>query len=382
MTTIGKQFGTQVVLGQDAAQENTQWSTDSRRLTFSVGCNSRYPKGVYMVEIESGVITYLAGTGNSTYTTNSRFHNGNPNEVIYFYAVKGRTADTSRVEVRAVNTTNYNSRTIATYQQAFDANAMSQSADGKWLGLVLHSGNPTARWGDSNYLAQNVILNLQTGQDNPRWNFSTDPSRNGAQPINIQKSDGAYWNPVHASKVWTVRWKDGDWRRVYSDVETGQEISHSFGTAHSGVHPNGEYIIGDWGIRDQANNCLSPQCGQGTPYRTKLHAFVDPSARNEGFNAEVVMDGESNGLIYRMTFAEIRDNTFVENARNRSNVAGTFFGTSFEPGGRALHPHIQYSPNGRYLAWMSNIRAPQKSAAPGPNDNNMTTGDIFVLDLQ
>lgn len=384
MTTIGKQFGTHVKLGQDAGQEQQQWSPDSKRLAFNLECNNGYPKGIYVMEVESGAIKYLAPTGNGIYTGNSSFNNANPNEILYFFAQKGSSPETSHLEVRAVNISTAASRLIASYQGAFDGSMLTQSADGKWIGFVAMSGSVTAKYHEPGFLAQNVVVNQQTGRDHPKWTFSNNPSENGAIQIMQQRADAFYWNPVHASKVWARRWNGNSWIKVYADVETGAEIKHNFGTAHSGLHPNGELIIGDYGIHDAENHCLTPRCGQGTPYRTKMHAFVDPSARSKGWEAEVVMDGYSNGLIYRLTFADVRDRTFEQNAAIASNIVGTSFGTTGGPAPikRALHPHIQYSPNGRYLAWMTNIAGPQKAQAPGPNDGNARTGDIFVLDLQ
>lgn len=376
LTTMGKEHGMNVVLGGDRAQENTQWSPDGRWITFSVDLGSRaFPTGVYLLEVRTGAITFLAPSGHDA--EDSVFNPANPREVLYVY--HGGEGGSRWIELRAVDIRTCRTRAIRRLGRAWGSTLLTVSANGRWAALVALTGDPNAHY--TQWIGQQVLINLRTGREHPDFRFDPDlPYTPGLSSFD-DAADGIYWNPKHADWAWLQRPVNGRLERAYMNVETGEWRASYHGTAHTALHPNGEWHAGDWGVRDTHNKCLGKECGQQTPYRTWGHPFANPADGERGMEARIITDDvlTYHGRIQEITFETVCQRAWRSYHDTMEFVVGTTFGV---PEPNRAHPHVQYSPDGRWIAWHSNLRQTNVPAAPGPDDGQKHTTDLFLLKLR
>lgn len=377
LTTWGKTNNVRITLGGDVSGESTQWSADSTRITFSLDHPS-HGKALYMMNVSTGVITYLASTG--TAPSESMFSRANANEILYFYHNQTGSTSTSWVELRAVNLTTFAHRVIRRYNKAYNTIKLCHSYDGKYLKFTIYQGHDEA-----SRIWQPVINNILTGNDHPAFTYNENFTFTDQGAV---FNDGVYFNPVVHHKVLLIRpTSSTNAVTEYYNLNTSSGIAFNFWTAHTTWHPDGTRIAGDLGIKSDAGACLTPTCGSSTLYRTTGHPFSDPTDIGLAWNARLTTDdrqsnngSSGNSYIYAMTWDRIRTQTWSTIAGNPgANAIGTWFG-NYDGGN---HPHMHVSPNGKHLVWRSNLRRVSAlGAPPGPTDANATSSDLFMLQLK
>ena len=359
LTTMGKVEHIRMVIG-DMSGEATNWSPDSQWISFSMEGHSSYNNGVYIVNANTGIIRYLAPCGDVA--TPTTYNKANPNEILYFYSYKPSEVSDRWLELRAVNVNNYSVRVIKRYSNGWRAQLGNQSYDGKWFYFAVEHGPDQPNWDD--IYKQEVMINLNTSQEHPLWTY--DPNKTEA--IN---PDGAYWNPVTHNKALMKNYK-------YYNVDNSTYTTLSQWGAHNTWHPNGNWIVGDKGIRDINNNLLTPSGDTGV-YGTRGHPFSNPAQASLGWSAKVITDSVDGptAVLFEVPWSTLRDVPRATWKNDTSLRAGTWYG-NYEG---ACHPHPQYSPDGSKVCFVSNIQSTPYGSPPGANDGLATSSDIFVITL-
>jgi hypothetical protein len=396
LTNIGKKLNLNFGLGHVGSVDSTQWSPDSSKITYTMQLSSTTlgvasTTGVYMLDVQSGVITLLAKYANGR---GSAFNKGNPNEILYWKVVPGA------FQLTAVNINDFTERNIIQLPEATDASTPSQSYDasGRWIEswVVGRGGAGLAgprQGGEDNRLVQTIVVDTMPGgkpgqaQFHPGFPYVPNITFTLADSGHDLYRDGAMWNPVFTSKA------DIDQRSPLSDLTTTglHEVLFDFATgnsapfkwpAHASWSADGKYWMSDFGIKDINGRCLNAngQCltkGDGGIYTVNtIFGRVEPAERTRGLDQRGVTH-PYNGRIQEMTVRQIANVPNANWVNNSKYTIGYTFGTEIplDSGTR-----LQYSPDGKWVLWRSNLRATNFQTPPGPDDGINTTTDLFILD--
>lgn len=383
LTTWGKTLHRNITLGHTGSQETTQWSPDSTKITFTMAFTGIFGKtnaGVFVYDLETERITLLA---KDVLNRGSAFNKANANEVVYWKIVSGG------LQLTAVNTQTLTQRSIIMINGADDAGVASQSNDS--AGRYFHAwmGQSSAK-----EHIQSVVIDTQgTPHIHPEFPFDPNISFTLTGGGHDLYQDTAIWNPVRTSVAFLLKREPlsnlgpGGVKELIYDFSTGTGISGQHAPAHSSWTANGDYLITNFGVYDRNMTCIDADhnCNAGpndnAVYGVTGLAYgrLESSERGKGLDQRFV-NHPYNGRLQEVTVRTAANVPWREWTRDPQYTIGYSFGTEAGPLTKLADIRRQYSPNGKWLLWRSNLRNRALQAPPGPDDGQVPTTDIFILD--
>ena len=356
MTTDGASLGAIHAAGGDMSSEAIAFSPDSTKIVYykyDMNAGSK-TQGVYMMDIASGVETFLApaSMGASAYPVWAR----DGSQEVYFY--DQTPFGSGPLVIVAVNTVTYAVRTIVNLGWIAWQEKIEVNADGSYLSVHVDPGDGYYR----------TVIFTPQGAIHPNWTLSGPPS-----------DDGAQWHPTDPQKVLATR---GTETRLW-DIDTLEKTPASppaFGemfVSHSAIHPNGLWWFDSVYLIDLATGNALQSNGAGYA----PHPNINPTEGALGLDARVVMDSapwflnrKGRGRLYIGTIRQFDQTPWYDQqflvATHYSELANNF-----------SHPHPHWSPDGRYILWTSDMRETRDGAPPGGTGSGNRT-DLFILPME
>lgn len=391
LTTWGKTLGKNITLGHTGAQETTQWSNDSSKVTFTMSYSSAIGTqnaAVFVLDIPSEKIKLVS---KNALNRGSAFNKANPNEVLYWKVIS------DGLELTAVNIETLSQRKIITLTGAKDAGTPAQSFDAQ--GRYIHTW-VTGRGGGNAHVQSVVIDTRPNGgggaQVHPAFPF--DPDLVVTLPANGHDlyRDSALWNPVFTNKAIIIQRSPlsnlgpSGAKNVLYDFSTNTAVNLAgWWPAHSSWSADGKYWITNFGLIDINKNCLDADgncavsSNNGAVYGLTGLAYgrLETAEQNRGMNQRFIVH-PYNGRLQELTlntFANVPTSQWKGDA---DYTIGYSFATEAGDGLKLADIRRQYSPNGKWLMWRSNLQQKSLQTPPGPDDNNKQSTDIFILDAR
>lgn len=401
LTTWGKSLGEDIKIGHTVgAQDNHQWSNDSSKITFGMKVGGSH--FVFVMNIASGVSTLVAKDSNGRGSTFNR-DSSNTDEVIFWVKKSGS------MDLVAVNSTTFARRTIYSLTGATDASSVSQSMDshGRWIQAWI-TGRGSCYAPVCSDRVQSVVFDTRPGGNagqaiiHPAFPFDPDIQFTLNATNHDLYRDGAMWNPVYTSKAMldecyplTAAGKcqtgQSGHRYALYDFETNTSSPWPEWPAHSTWSADGLYTIGDHGVIklnpstnaptcQNANDiCATRESGRGLYYsRAQTYGNLSSAERTLGMNQRVAAS-TNNGRLQTPTLSTVANVPFQTGADPWQSDPSYTLGYAFETDGDGRRQ--QYSPNGQWLLWRSNLNNTSLQSPPGPDDNDTATRDLFIIEV-
>ncbi len=334
MTTDGAKNGADNGMG-DQSGESSSWSPDGTKFCYYKGGNSQKPAGIYMMDVETGVETYLAPSNVGAMPGTIFSHDGSE---VYYYNGSG---------VCAVNITTYAARVITSMQMNIPQK-ITINCDGTYI--AVH------QWGEPKKTA---VIGVRTGAFVKGWEWNSGKAG----------EDGSFWHPTNPAVLYAYHGTLAFW-----NVETGSQFGPRAGeSSHGCMHPNGMWYLyaGSPGrlTEIQSGTDVLTRGGSGSP-----HPFINPADKDKGTKARMLYDETgSSGLLKVVTIEE-----FFAGQTGSSTTWVTHF-CAYDD--NFSHPHPQFSPDGRYILWQSDCDNVKFGVPPGGRGGKDKV-DLFVAPFE
>jgi len=345
MTTDGSRLGTKHGAAGDQSSESRSFSPDSTKIVYSkYDTNSgSKPVGVYLMDIFSGIETFLAP---SVWYAQPIFARDGSEEVYYYDRSGGELV------VRAVSTQTYAVRTIvmlngATWQEKIEVNA-----DGSLI-----SSHPVIGG-----TSRTVVFTPQ-GQFHANWGLSGGG-----------RGDGAVWHPSDPKRVVAERSPGGE--KIWH-VDTLATTPPALSNYHSSLHPNGVWHLTQGYLTNIETGASVTSGGGMYPY----HPNINPAQASLGLDAQVAVDDRRWDSIPgrpRLYLPTIRRLLSISNAiwaSNDSSLAAVHYSSMAN---NYAHVHAHWSWDGQYVLWTSDVADLRDGSPPGGTGGGT---DLFIFPL-
>ncbi len=361
LTTDGAEHSIKNCLG-DQSHESSSWSPDATKICYGKkresGCTSPKPEGVYMLDIATGVETFLAPADIGDHDGWVFSRDGA--EVYYYFDVNDST-----VEVRAVNITTFAVRTLNTLSPTTGGHKITVNCDGSYI--AVHQWAPDS-------LPENrrtAILNTATGQFHPNWPWNSG----------LPAQDGTVWSPVDPKRVFAQRGA----LRIYNIDDLSTTASQGSEIAHSIWHPNGIWYLSGSAtpncrlidISKSSSTNIIAEPSRGRELRA-AHPFAHPLDSSRGMQARLVLDcgyfAPRSSALYILTLDQMVNEDW---RANRDRVWVSHFSTMVR---NDAHPHPQFSPDGTHILWQSDSNRDDLGAVPGTRGGDRKV-DLYISPL-
>ena len=333
----------------DQSHESSNWSPDSKSICYikvrKPGCTSPKPEGVYMMDISTGVETFLAPSEATTY--HGCIFSGNGREVFYYYKV-GEEA----YEVRAVNVKTFAVRVLNTLSPCMRPKTITINCDGTYIAVHQWAPDNTPK------LKNTAILSTSTGEFHPNWLWE-----------NTHKADdGSIWSRTDPKLILARKGET----KIYNIDTMATMPSNGRAIAHSAWIPNGKWHL----CGNRAATCtlvdITKPAGDNLLARFSeervtggAHPFPHPLDADKDMDTRMVIDcgwtdkSENSGL-YVITLAQMINEDW-------RTTPGRMWVSSFSSRTKHdAHAHPHFSPDGKYILWQSDSAATDLGAIPGP----------------
>lgn len=352
MTTDGARSGAENFMG-DLSSEAQSWSPEGRRLVYGKRHHPAKPDGVYLLDVLTGEETFLAPSESGASAVFSR----SSAEVFYAFPSDPAPGEAPWVELRAVDLGNFGVRTLMRFEQAIHLGPAIQNRDGSLLAAIPLTGDrtkPFEEW------SEQAVVMRPDGTLHPNWHY--DPGR--FQPGN---ADFAMWSPVDPAVLLTRRFISGtEAINGFWHVDTlASPYPKNFVISHASWHPNGTGFL-----RDDYHDLRTGQPILHTAIGRAAHPHINPADGAHGLDARVVFDGSRSPLLFVQTLRAL-----PVRADDRSRAWCLHYSSSAS---HRAHVHPHWSPDGRLIAWQSDVRATELGAPPGGTGSAADGIDLFV----
>jgi hypothetical protein len=328
----------------DQTQESHSFSPDSTRLVYQKTDDPARPNGVYTMDLATGVET-LVVPGSPWHA--SPIYSRDGTEVYYFVR-----PSSSSLQIKAARTTApWTQRTLATLAAEWQEKLAINSTGSRLSASVRLTGD-NASW-------RIVVLDPATGAFLAGWTTS-GPSAD----------DGAAWSPTDPDLVCASR--NGRGVEKIWNVVTLQSYA-SCVSAHAAWHPNGQWYVDQGYVRDALTGvAIIPGTGV-----YPIHHNINPTEAALGVDATLLSDDRDwfssntgRPRLYRPTLRQLA----TGNYRPASALLAVHYSKMQSNSG---HVHAQWSPNGAYVAWQSDLQDLRDGTPPGGTSGQA----IFVLPM-
>ena len=347
LTTDGAQHAVLHSFQDQSGRETYQWSPDGTKLCYAKTGHPDKPNGIYIIDIFSGVETYF---GPGSRTGACAFGN-TANELFVQYGEKTETARWS--EIRRYSISSLDCRVIRKFRKG-SVGQLSLNTDGTYMGVHLITSPPDVNYGDDEFTFEYVIVNIQDGSLHPNWRLdgTADELANGG---------AFYWHQSNPDYVRALR--DGE-RNIWN-IHTLEKIpARSMTMVGTNKIPPGH---GCWSADGRVW------------FRSNGHPDCHPQDYGTGLDTRIII--ERLGALY---LSEIRN--FLVSPNDLRTVERPPPGDPdallvLTYGANATHlghPHTQFSDDGKYVAFVSDMGNTSAGTPPGGVDRGPFTTDIFV----
>lgn len=357
LTVDGTQQGALNTLRDASGMEANQFAPDNKRICFSKKNHGNKPAGYYVMDILTGVETYV-GPGTNSWAMCA--FSKNSNELFFAYFNSGTSSTTRWMEVRAVNLTTFSTRVLRRFAGAFGGPYLSVNADGTYLavGFRVPNGDPADFVDDPVY---HIILKTSDGSEHPNWTYDV------ATPDEYNAGGFPYWHSTDPRVVRLYRdqvlaiWNVDTLAKLPSPVFAGAATTlmgaHSCWTVDNAIH-----------------------------YYSKGSAHPDchPLDAGKGENTRVVLDRATDGYPYLyVTAMKNAASPGVYPAGTTDVVALHYtYNKAINGDVRYGHPHPHFSRDGKYILWATPVTNLSQGSPPGGvNTVSPYKSDLFVVVL-
>jgi len=340
MTTDGANNGMTNAIG-DQSSESRAFSHDSTKITY-YKYNKRgsfKPKGMYMMDIASGLETFLAPTDANDFAPPIFSKDGTE---VYYY-----DGDV----IRAVNVSNFQTRTIVNLPGIGSPQKLTLNADGTYIAAHDYAGS------------KRTAIFTPQGSFHPNWRWDSG----------MAGDDGTQWHPINPRIVFATR----QGTEAIWNIDTLQQLGPSgiLKIAHTCWHPNGDWI--HWKHMYEISSGDLILSGRTSQYS---HPNCNPMDGALGFDARMVFDGRPDvggaGGGIALLYIATQNQVHASRSEDPAHIVATHYSSSSN---NNAHTHPHYSWNGQFILWQSDMRDLSQGAPPGGTGGNI---DLFILPLK
>jgi Tol biopolymer transport system component len=344
MTVDGTRFGAWNVTRDASGMEANSFSPDGRRICYSKWQHRAKPDGYYVMDLQSGVETYVAPSGQPWGTCE---FSKTSNELYVMFVSRSAARETSWAELRAVDLETHDSRTLRRFPEAISALGLAFNADGSYLAVFVAVGDPRSSYeGDAIHFA---VLDA-AGNYHPNWSY--DPGAADA----MGAGDHPYWSPVDPKVLRAARRGE----TALWNIDTLERVQLAGGAPVPPSHA-----------------CWS---ADGVAFHAAFgHPACHPHDTDGSGGTLVAVDSDESSTPYIF----LLDSRELDHAKAGSvgpeHILAIHYSSSESNFG---HPHPQFSPRGDYLLFQSDVTEAVAGTPPGGVDSDPRTVDLFVVPLE
>ncbi len=348
LTNDGAEHGVTHSLQDQSGRETYHWSPDGTKICYAKTRHPWKPDGFYFVDVKSGTETFVgpgSRTGACTFSKTT-------NELFVGY---GRQSSTEKhSEVRSYDLSSFDCKVLAQFPEGI-AGQLSLNSDGTYMGVHLSTSSPGIRYGDDRYTFEYVILDTRDASPHPNWQIDGVPDE-------IAQGDAFYWHP-----------SDPDFVRAVRDGELGIWDIHTLKkTPTSSMTMVGSKYI------PVAHGCWSAD-GQ-VWFWSNGHVDCHPQDIAAELDTRIVI--ERQGALY---FSAIRNflvspDDLLETERPPPGDPDALLALTYGANASFLgHPHTQFSNDGKYVAFITDMGNTLRGTPPGGVNPGANSTDLFVI---
>jgi hypothetical protein len=332
----------------DQTMESTAFSPDSSRIVYqSSGCAGGRPAGLYSMNVETGEATLLVV--NAPWHANA-IYSKDGTEAYYFARPSSTTLRVMAVKTAAPWTQRILLTVSAEWQEKIAINS-----DGTFLSATVRLSGADSSW-------RTLIFDLQAGALLSNWTTSGPSSE-----------DGVAWSPTNP-KLACVSRNGRAGERIWDVTATSAAWGASCTIAHAGWHPNGNWYSQPGYLKDAKTGAnIIP--GTGT---YPIHPFFNPTEAALGTEATLLSDDRDwfsgntgRPRLYRVKASQLA----TGNYRPASGLYGVHYSKMVDNG---AHVHPQFSGNGQYILWQSDLQDLRDGTPPGGTGGQQA---LFIMPL-
>lgn len=356
LTTDGTQQGALNTLRDASGMEANHFAPDNKRICYSKKRHANKPAGYYVMDILTGVETYV-GPGSNSWGMCA--FSKTSNELFFAYFRDGTSGSTRWMEVRAVNLENFATRVLRRFDGAYGGPYLSVNADGTYLavGFRVPNGDPADFVDDPVY---HIILKTTDGSEHPNWRYDL------TTPDEYEAGDFPYW---HSTNPRIVRIKRDQVLAIWN-IDTLEKLPDPK-FAGAATRLTGSHAC--WTV-DSEFHFYS---------RGSTHPDCHPLDAGKGLRTRVVLDRPTEGYPF-LYVTEMRHvaSPGVYPAGTTDVVALHYtYNRTVNGDVRFGHPHPHFSRDGRYVLWATPVTNLSKGTPPGGGGDSVYKSDIFVVVL-
>jgi hypothetical protein len=348
LTNDGAEHAVTHSLQDQSGRETYQWSPDGTKICYAKTGHPWKPDGFYFVDVLSGTETYVGPGSRSGACAFGKL----TNELFVGY---GRQSNTVREsEVRGYDLSSFNCRVVTDFPEGY-VGQLTLNSDGSHMGIHLITGPPGVWYGDDRYTFEYVILDVRDSSILPNWQIDNTPDENA-------RGDAFYW---HLS--------DPDYVRAVRNGELGIWNIHTL----ERIPASSMTMVGTAGI-PSAHGCWSAD-GQLWFWS---NGHVDCHPRDFGTELATRIVIERNGALY---FSEIWNflvspDNLLKTERPPPWDANALLALTYSANASHFgHPHTQFSSDGKYVAFISDMGNTLQATPPGGVNPGANSTDLFVV---
>lgn len=349
LTTDGAEHAVLHSLQDQSGRETYQWSPDGENLCYAKTGHPNKPDGLYIIDVHSGTETYI---GSGTRSGGACTFSKSANEIFVRYGHESNTEKWS--EIRSYDLSSFDCRVVTKFPGA-SVGQLSLNSDGSYMGVHLNTGPPGVQYGDDKYTFEYVILDMRDGSFHSNWQVDGIPDE-------IANGDGFYWHQSDPNYVRAVR--NGE--RGIWNIHTLEKISTS-----TMIMVGSRYI-------PSAHGCWSAD-GR-VWFWSNGHADCHPQDYGTELDTRIVI--ERLGALY---FSEIRNflvnlDDLLKTERPPPGDPDALLALTYGANASYTgHPHTQFSNDGKFVAFISDMGNTSRGTPPGGVDPDPRSTDIFVV---
>ena len=352
MTVDGTQHGALNNISDASGMESDKFAPNGNTFCYAKTGHPSKPNGFYVMNVSTGIETYVAPIGNSRWGACT--FSKTSNELFVVHTQKGTSIQTTWTEVRAINLSTYAVRVLRRYQGGTGGNdKLSVNKDGTYIAFGFAVADPN----DTDYRdnpVYNVILKTSDGSEHPQWRF--DP----ASPDDDQAGDFPYWHPVNPKGI---RWERNGVLKIW-DIDT------------LSILPNPTFM-GETSSLYEAHNCQTVD--GAIQFHTWGHADCHPLDVGKGPDTRAVIDRRQANAPYIYITAFKDADGYGSYPPDSDRVAVHY---NYADGTHNYaHSHPHFSRDARYVLFSSAVNNTTAGTPPGGADSDTMTVDLFVIPL-